>query len=62
MRNSENLSADQLAILEKLKQFFPKNTRFANAWISISASRSDTGYERYATIPIGIVQGRWKEE
>jgi len=62
IKNTEQLSPEQLAIFEKLKEFFPENTRFTNAWLSVSASRSDTGYERYATIPVGLVVSRWKEQ
>jgi Tfp pilus tip-associated adhesin PilY1 len=59
--NSERLTPDQLEILATLKKFFPAGTRFGNYWISVSGIRSDTGYERYATIPIGIIQRNWKE-
>ncbi|HBL29264.1 MAG TPA: hypothetical protein DD490_20730 [Acidobacteria bacterium] len=59
--NSENLSAEQLEILKTLKSFFPPGTKFGNYWISVSGIRSDTGYERYATIPIGILERNWKE-
>jgi Tfp pilus tip-associated adhesin PilY1 len=59
--NSEKLSAEQLEILATLKKMFPQGTKFGNFWISVSGIRSDTGYERYATIPIGIMQRNWKE-
>jgi Tfp pilus tip-associated adhesin PilY1 len=60
-RNSEQLSAEQLEIMETLKKFFPPCAKFGNYWISVGGIRSDTGYERYATIPIGICQRNWKE-
>ena len=60
--NSEDLDAQQKAIMNTLKKFFPKGTKFANYWISVSGVRSDTGYERYATIPVGIVERNWKEQ
>ena len=60
--NSEDLDATQKAILKTLKQFYPKGTKFANYWISISGVRGDTGYERYATIPVGIIERNWKEQ
>jgi Tfp pilus tip-associated adhesin PilY1 len=60
-RNSEQLDATQQGIFDTLKSFYPKNTKFANYWISVSGVRSDTGYIRYATIPIGIVVKNWKE-
>jgi hypothetical protein len=59
--NSEQLDATQQEILQQLKKFFPKGTKFANYWISVSGIRSDTGYERYATIPVGIIERNWKE-
>jgi Neisseria PilC beta-propeller domain len=59
--NSEQLSPEQLEILATLKKLFPPGTKFGNYWISVSGIRSDTGYERYATIPIGIVERNWKE-
>lgn len=59
--NSEDLDATQKEILSELKKFYPKGTKFANYWISISGVRSDTGYERYATIPVGIIERNWKE-
>lgn len=59
--NSEKLTAEQLEIMATLKKFFPAGTKFGNYWISVSGIRSDTGYERYATIPIGIIQRNWKE-
>jgi hypothetical protein len=59
--NSEQLDATQKAILQELKKFYPPGTKFANYWISVSGIRSDTGYERYATIPVGIIERNWKE-
>ncbi|MFL6194717.1 MAG: pilus assembly protein [Thermoanaerobaculia bacterium] len=59
--NSEQLDAAQKDIMKELKKFFPKGTKFANYWISVSGIRSDTGYERYATIPVGIMERNWKE-
>jgi hypothetical protein len=59
--NSEQLDVTQKQILAALKKFFPQGTKFGNYWISVSGIRSDTGYERYATIPIGIMQRNWKE-
>jgi hypothetical protein len=60
-KNSEQLDSVQQGILDTLKKFYPKHTKFANYWISVSGVRSDTGYVRYATIPIGIVVKNWKE-
>jgi Tfp pilus tip-associated adhesin PilY1 len=60
--NAEQLDATQQEILKELKKFYPKGTKFANYWISVSGIRSDTGYERYATIPVGIIERNWKEQ
>ena len=59
--NSEILDQTQKSILAELKKFYPPGTKFANYWISVSGIRSDTGYERYATIPVGIIERNWKE-
>ncbi|HET9225934.1 MAG TPA: hypothetical protein VFR31_04665, partial [Thermoanaerobaculia bacterium] len=59
--NSEILDQTQKDILAELKKLYPAGTKFANYWISVSGIRSDTGYVRYATIPVGIVQRNWKE-
>ncbi len=59
--NSEELDASQEEILKELKKLFPKGCKFANYWISVSGLRSDTGYERYATVPVCVVQRNWKE-
>jgi Tfp pilus tip-associated adhesin PilY1 len=59
--HSERLDAVQKGIMESLKDLYSEGTKFANYWISVSGIRSDTGYIRYATIPIGIIQKNWKE-
>lgn len=59
--NSEILDQTQKQILAELKKFYPAGTKFANYWISVSGIRSDTGYVRYATIPVGIIERNWKE-
>jgi hypothetical protein len=59
--NSEDLDVIQKGIMDSLKRFFPECAKFANYWISVSGSRDDTQYERYATIPIGICERNWKE-
>lgn len=59
--NSEILDQTQQRILAELKKLYPPGTKFANYWISVSGIRSDTGYVRYATIPVGIIERNWKE-
>jgi Tfp pilus tip-associated adhesin PilY1 len=60
-RNSEQLDDLQRAILQALKERAPEECKFGNYWFSVSAIRSDVGHERYATIPICIVERNWKE-
>jgi len=61
-KNSEQLNADQLSLIQTLKrQIFPKNARFANYYLSVSGILSNTGYVREATVPQGIVITGWKE-
>ncbi|HSF41531.1 MAG TPA: hypothetical protein VLT87_17155, partial [Thermoanaerobaculia bacterium] len=60
-RDTEDLDAVQQEIMKALKKLAPKDCKFANYWISVSGIRSDTGYERYATIPICGIRRNWKE-
>ncbi len=49
------------AIMDKLKQFFPPRTRFANYTIEVNFLRSDTGVVRSVPVPIGVVSKNWKQ-
>jgi Tfp pilus tip-associated adhesin PilY1 len=60
--SSENLDSAQQEILDQLKKLFPKQCRFGNNHLSVSGIRSDTGYERYATIPVCTIEHNWKEQ
>jgi hypothetical protein len=52
----------QDAIREMLKRFFPDSCRYNDAYsLTVSASRSDTGMVRYATIPIALCPVDWKQ-
>ena len=61
VRDTEDLDTVQQEIMKELKKLAPKDCQFANYWFSVSGIRSDTGYERYATIPICVVRKNWKE-
>ena len=51
----------QAAIREALKSYFPEDCRYNPAFsLTINASRSDTGFIRYATIPIAMCSVEWK--
>jgi Tfp pilus tip-associated adhesin PilY1 len=60
--NTGQLDATQQQIMQAVKQFFPKGTKFANYWIRVSGIGSDTGPVSYGTIPVGIVERNWKEQ
>ncbi len=54
-------AALQQAIREGLKQYFPASCRYNDAYsLTVNASRSDTGFVRYATIPIAMCPVDWK--
>ena len=53
----------QEQIRSALKKFFPEGCRYNRAYsMTVNASRSDTGFVRYATIPIAICPVDWKEK
>jgi type IV pilus assembly protein PilY1 len=51
----------QAAIVKSLKSLAPKECKFANYWFNVNGVRSDTGIERYATIPVCAVERNWKD-
>jgi hypothetical protein len=55
------LDAAQLAVMEKLKQLFPSNCKFANYRLDIKAITGETGVILVAPVPICIVEKNWKE-
>lgn len=59
--SAETLTPAQQEILEELKKFFPRGTRFGNFWYTVSAMGSDTRYVGIAAIPIGILESNWKK-
>jgi Tfp pilus tip-associated adhesin PilY1 len=61
VRDTEDLDNIQQEIMKELKKLAPQDCKFANYWFSVSGIRSDTGYERYATIPICVMRRNWKE-
>ena len=53
----------QEAIRKSLMRFFPEGCRYNRSFsLTVNASRSDTGHERYATIPIAMCPVDWQQE
>ncbi|MEM7353160.1 MAG: hypothetical protein AAF657_20365 [Acidobacteriota bacterium] len=53
----------QDAIRRALMQYFPEDCRFNPTFsLTVNASRSDTGFVRYATIPIAMCSTEWKQQ
>ncbi len=65
-RHSDSaLDAVQLALQEEIRRalmrYFPEGCRFNPSFsMTVNASRSDTGFVRYATIPIAMCPVDWK--
>ncbi len=59
--NADDLTADQIAVMEELKKLFPSNCKFANYRLDVKTLSSDTGIHLIAPIPICIVEKNWKE-
>ncbi len=59
--NQMLLDEIQAAIVKSLKGLAPKECKFANYWFNVEGIRSDTGIERYATIPVCSVERNWKD-
>jgi hypothetical protein len=58
---ADNLDANLIAVMEKLKTLFPANCKFANYRIDIKSIVGDTGIKFIAPVPICIVEKNWKE-
>ncbi len=59
------LDAGQLGLQEQIRQalmrYFPEGCRYNKSFsMTVNASRSDTGFVRYATIPIAMCPVDWK--
>jgi Tfp pilus tip-associated adhesin PilY1 len=48
-------------IINTIKKMMPRDCKYGNFWFSVSGIRSDTGYERYASIPVCFVERDFKE-
>jgi hypothetical protein len=62
MIDTSDAMTDELRMIyEDLKKLFPPGARFANYTINIKTSRSDTGIEFIAPLPVAIEPHTWKE-
>jgi hypothetical protein len=59
--DADQLTEEDLAIMEALKQLYPSECRFTNYRIDIKTIASDTRVERIAAVPICIIEKNWKE-
>jgi hypothetical protein len=51
----------QAAIRDALKRYFPEGCRYNDGYsLTVNASRSDTGFVRYATIPVAMCPSDWR--
>ena len=57
----QELTPVQEAILERLQDLYPPNTRFGNYWLMVRQVLGSTGVRDIASIPIGVVIKNWKE-
>jgi hypothetical protein len=59
--HSESVDKVDKTFLNAMKRTMPRDCKFGNFWFSVSGIRSDTGYERYASIPICFSEKNFKE-
>ena len=57
----ENLTSEQLEIMQKLKGIFPKACKFGNYYWNVYSMGSDTRVVGIAAIPICITEQNWKD-
>ena len=58
---SDELTEQEAEIMEKLKDLFPENCKFANFRIDIKTITSDSQIARIAPVPICLIERNWKE-
>jgi Tfp pilus tip-associated adhesin PilY1 len=59
--NLDTLTTHLKNVQAQLQKLFPPSCRFANFTINIKASRSDTGVDFIAPVPICMIEKNWKE-
>lgn len=59
--DTDTLNADEIAVMEALKELFPDNCRFANYRIDIKTIAADTSLQRIAPVPVCIIEKNFKE-
>ncbi len=58
---ADDLSADDIRVMNIIKGLFPADCRFSNFRIDVKTIASDTSVQRIAAVPQCIVQKNWKE-
>jgi hypothetical protein len=59
--NTDTITVNLAKIENQIKALLPANCRFTDYTINIKASRSDTGVDFIAPVPVCIIQQNWKE-
>jgi hypothetical protein len=59
--NTDTVTPQLMLVESQLKKLLPSNCRFTDYTINIKASRSDTGVDFIAPVPVCIIQQNWKE-
>jgi hypothetical protein len=60
-KSSATLTAEQLNIMENLKSYFPRGTRFSSVYYNVAVMGSDTRNMGVAAVPVGILVRNWKQ-
>ena len=58
---ADDLSADDIRVMNIIKGLFPADCRFSNFRIDVKTIASDTSVQRIAAVPQCIIQKNWKE-
>jgi len=58
---ADDLSADDIKVMNIIKGLFPNDCRFSNFRIDVKTIASDTSVQRIAAVPQCIIQKNWKE-
>jgi len=58
---ADDLTPEEIAVMERLKQLFPPACRFSNQRIDIKTITADTRIQRIASVPVCVIERNWKE-
>jgi hypothetical protein len=59
--NPGDLTDEERAVMEALRDLFPENCRFTNQRIDVRLVTSDTQVRRIAAVPVCVIEKNWKE-